>query len=66
MILKGAHIYDTRMYFVVRVLSACVICALPHLGILLFFYSFSSFLRSSYFSGGVFCCALVPGTLALD
>ena len=30
------------------------------------FYSFSIF-RSSYFSGGVFCCALVPGpgTLAL-
>ena len=26
-------------YFIVRVLSACVICTLPHLGILLFFYS---------------------------
>ena len=43
----------------VRVLSACAICTLPHLGILLFFHS-SSFLfvyyifRSSYFSGGVF------------
>ena len=31
------------------------------------FHSFSIFFRSSYFSGGVFfCCALVPGTLALD
>ena len=24
------------------------------------------FIRGSYFSGGVFCCALVPGTPALD
>ena len=51
------------------VLSACVICTLPHLeGILLFFYSFSIFFRSSYFSGGVFFVVLsyVPGTLALD
>ena len=31
------------------------------------FYSFIFFFRSSYCSGGVFsCCALVPGTLALD
>ena len=30
-------------YFVVRVLSACVIRTLPHLGILLIFYSFSLF-----------------------
>ena len=55
-------------YFIVRVLSACVICTPPHLGILRFFCSFSIFFRSSYFSGGVFfcCCALVPGTPALD
>ena len=54
-------------YVIVRVLSACVICTLPHLGILLFFYSSSIFFRSSYFSGGVFfSCALVPGTLELD
>ena len=45
-------------YFIVRVLSACVICTLPHLGILLlFFYSFSIFFRSSYLSGGVFLCS---------
>ena len=30
-------------YFIVRVLSACVICTLPHLGILEFFYSSSIF-----------------------
>ena len=42
-------------YFIVRVLSACVICTLTHLGILLFFNSFSS----SYFSGGVFCFVLL-------
>ena len=46
-------------YFIVRVLSACcVICTLLHLGILLFFYSFSIFFRSSYFSGGVFFVVL--------
>ena len=31
-------------YFIVRVLSACVICTLPHLGIILFFCSSSIFL----------------------
>ena len=41
---------SASMYFVVRVLSACVICTLPHLAILLFFCSssilffFSSFI----------------------
>ena len=50
-------------YFVVRVLSACVICTLPHLGILSFFHSFSLFFFfSSYFSGGVFFVVLsYPG-----
>ena len=46
-----------------------VICTLPHLGILLFFYSSTKsffFFRSSCFSGGVFFRALAPGTLALD
>ena len=44
-------------YFIVRVLSlCCVICTLPHLGMLL--YSFSIFFRSSYFSGGVFSVVL--------
>ena len=59
--------YGTKK--VVRVLSACVICTLPQLGIISFFIRFVlyCFFRSSYFSGGVFiCCALVPGTLALD
>ena len=38
--------------FVVRVLSASVICTLPHLGILLFFlFVCFFFFRSSYFSG---------------
>ena len=55
-------------YYIVRVLSACcVICTLPHLGIL-FFNSFSFFFfvalnsRVAFF----FYCALVLGTLALD
>ena len=45
-------------YFIVRVLSACVICTLPHLGIRLFLTRYSSiyivYIRSSYSSGGVF------------
>ena len=45
-------------YFIMRVLSACVICTLTHLGILLFFYSSSIFFRSSYFSGGIFFVVL--------
>ena len=51
-------------YFIIRVLSVCVICSLPHLRILWLFIRLLFFFRSSYFSGGVFCCALVPGTLA--
>ena len=55
-------------YFVVRFLSACVICTLPHLGILLFFYSCSFFVLFVALISRVafFCCALVPDTLALD
>ena len=53
-------------YFIVRVLSACVICTLPHLGIILFFYSFSIFFVALISRVAFFCCALVPGTLALD
>ena len=45
---------SANTYFIVRVHSACVICTLPHLGILWFFYSFSICFRSSYFSSGVF------------
>ena len=48
-------------YFIVRVFSACVICTLPHLGILLFFWSSSFYFflnRSSYFSGSVFFIVL--------
>ena len=54
-------------YFIVRVLSACVVCTLPHIEILLFFYSSSFFFSQLLFLGWrFFCCALVPGTLALD
>ena len=49
-------------YFIVRVLSACVICTPPHLGILRFFCSFSIFFRNSYFSGGVFFLLLCSRT----
>ena len=47
-------ILSASMYFVVRVLSACVICTLPHFGIILFFIRLVFFFRSSFFSGGVF------------
>ena len=54
-------------YTVVRVLSAWVICALPHIGKLLFFIRLVLFFFVALISGGVFCCcALVHGTLALD
>ena len=40
---------------------------LPHLGILLFFYSSGVFFFVAIISWvAFFCCALVPGTLALD
>ena len=52
-------------YFIVRVLSACIICTLPHLGILLFFYSFRIFFVGLISRVAFFCCVLVPGTLAL-
>ena len=55
---------STCTYFIVRVLSACVICTLPHLGIILF-YSFSIFFVA-LIARVAFFCALVPGTLALD
>ena len=45
---------------------SCVICILPHLGIPLFFYSFSIFFVVLIYRVALFCCALVPGTLALD
>ena len=66
--LRSSHlILSVSTSSIVRVLSACVICTLPHPGILLFFIRSFFFFRSSYCSGGVFsCCALVPGTLALD
>ena len=62
-----------RTYFipVARVLSACVICTLPHLGILAFLFAYfiifvfffvALISRVAFFS----FCALVPGTLALD
>ena len=45
-------------HFIVRVLSACVICTLPHLGIILFYIRLVSFFRGLYFSGGVFFVVL--------
>ena len=58
-------------YFVVRLLSACVICTLrtPSRNYfvfirLVFFFSYLVALVSRVAFG--FCCALVPGTLALD
>ena len=42
--LSSSHLLlSASTYFMVRVLSACVICTLPHLGIIFFFYSFIFF-----------------------
>ena len=65
-LLLSASTYLLYVFF----LLVCVICTLPHVGILLFFirlltvvYIFSLLL----FLGWRFlCCALVPSTLALD
>ena len=59
---------QVRTSLIVRVLSACsVICTPPLLRFFCFFFRLVYFFRSSYFSGvAFFCCALVPGTLALD
>ena len=51
--LCSSHLLSSSTYFIVRVLSACVICTLPHLGILLSLFVWY-FFRSSYFSGVVF------------
>ena len=59
-------ILSARTYFIVRVLSACVICTLPDLGILLFFVRLFFFFVAVISRVAFFCCALVPGTLALD
>ena len=54
-------------YFIVRVLSACcVICTLPHVGVLLFSIRVVFFFVALAFRRAFFYCALVPGTLALD
>ena len=53
-------------YFIVRVrFACCVICTLPHLGILFFIrlvFCFVALISRVAF----FCCAFVPGTLAFD
>ena len=54
------------MRFIVRVLSACAICTLPHLGILLFSIRLVFFIVALISRVAFFCCALLPGTLALD
>ena len=51
-------------YFIVRVLSACVICTLPHLGIILFIIRLVFFFEALISRVAFFCCALVPGTLS--
>ena len=48
----------------VRVLPSCVICIRPHLGIALFLFKYF-FVVFILFLGWPFCCAPVPGTLAL-
>ena len=53
-------------YHIVRVLSACVICTLPHLGILQFLFVSYFFFVALISRVAFFYCALVPGTLALD
>ena len=60
-------LYSQQVRIIVRVISS-FICILPHLGIL-FCYSFiNGFFFSKFLFLGwrFFCCALVPGTLALD
>ena len=51
-------------YFIVRVSSSCH--SYPASSRNPFAFIRLIFFRSSYFSGGIFCRALVPGTLALD
>ena len=54
-------------HFIVRVLSAWIICTLPHLGIIWFSFVWFLLFFVALISAGVFFgCALVPGTLALD
>ena len=61
--------WECRVYFILRTCSFCLLCHFyptPSRNSFIF-CSFCFVFRSSYFSGGVFfCCALVPGTLALD
>ena len=60
----------SKYAFIVRVLSACLVSLVPYpISEFFCFFVLVFFFRGSYFSGGVwrfFCCALVPGTLALD
>ena len=58
--------YIPGTYFIVRVLSACVIYTLPHLGIILLLIRLVFFFVALISRVAFFCCALVPGTLALD
>ena len=51
-------------YLIVPVVSACVICTLPHLGIISFFIRLVFFFVVLISRVAFFCCALVPGTLS--
>ena len=66
-LLLSASMQVPGTYFIGRVLSAVSFVPYP-ISEFFRFYSFSIFFRRPYFSGGVFlfCCALVPGRLALD
>ena len=57
-------ILPERTYFVVYVLALVLFVSC----LISFFFVFISlgFFRSYHFSGGVICCLLVPGTIALD
>ena len=63
----SSHLPATLSEYVliVRVLSFCVIRMLHHLGIPLFVIVSYFFVVVVFFLGWRFCCALVPGTLAL-
>ena len=58
------HVFYT--YFIACVLSACVICTLPQLGMLLFFIRVVLFFVALNSRVAFLYCALVHGTLALD
>ena len=61
---SSRQLLTASTYFIVRVLSARVICTLPHLGIISFFIRLVFFFVVLISRVAFFCCALVPGTLS--